>query len=160
MVLMKAVYPGTFDPITNGHLDVIRRGMRLFGSLTVAVADSAGKKPMFSVDDRADMVRDSVRRMNGVRVKKFDSLLVDFLKKERAGVVLRGLRETSDFPSEFQQAVTNRLMGKGIETVFVMTSPENFYVTSSLVKEIAGLGGDVSRFVPRPVRRRVEQIFH
>lgn len=157
---MKAVYPGTFDPITNGHLDVIRRGMRLFGSLTVAVADSAGKKPMFSVDDRADMVRDSVRRMNGVRVKKFDSLLVDFLKKERAGVVLRGLRETSDFPSEFQQAVTNRLMGKGIETVFVMTSPENFYVTSSLVKEIAGLGGDVSRFVPRPVRRRVEQIFH
>ncbi len=156
---MKTVYPGTFDPITNGHLDVIRRGVRLFGSLTVAVADSSRKNPLFSADERLRMVKASVRGMRGVRVKKFDSLLVDFLRKEKANVVLRGLRETSDFPSEFQQAVTNRLLGKDIETVFVMTSPDNFYVTSSLVKEIASLGGDVSDFVPKPVTRKMRSIF-
>ncbi len=156
---MKAVYPGTFDPITNGHLDVIRRGMRLFGPLTVAVADSPRKKPLFTADERVALVRDSVRGIRGVKVKKFDSLLVEFLKKEGAAIVLRGLRETSDFPSEFQQAVTNRLLDSKVETVFVMTSPEHFYVTSSLVKEIAGLGGDVSGFVPAHVALALSEKF-
>mgnify|MGYP001603990694 CR=1 FL=1 len=159
---MKAVYPGTFDPITNGHLDVIRRGVRLFGSLTVAVAQSPKKSPLFPVGERVEMVEGALRHekgLKGVKVVPFGSLLVDLLRKENATVVLRGLRETSDFPSEFQQALTNRILGKDIETVFVMTSPEHFYVTSSLVKEIAQLGGDVSGFVPPNVGSRMRKVF-
>ncbi|MBI4209885.1 MAG: pantetheine-phosphate adenylyltransferase [Candidatus Diapherotrites archaeon] len=152
---MKAIYPGTFDPLTNGHMDVIRRGVRLFGSLVVAVAENPKKSPFFSAAERADMVRESVRGIAGVEVKVFGSLLVDFMRAEKAAIVLRGLRETSDFPFEFQSAVTNRLLAPEIETVFVMTSAENFYVTSSIVKEIAFLGGDVSGMVPAPVRKRL-----
>ena len=156
---MKVVYPGTFDPITLGHLDVVKRGAKLFGSLTVAVAENARKKPLFSGEERLAMVEESVKGIKGVNVKKFDSLLVDFLNKEKATVVLRGLRETSDFPSEFQQAVTNRFLGKEVETVFVMTSPEYFYVTSSLVKEIVELGGNIEQFVPGPVQEKLMRKF-
>ncbi|VVC00512.1 Phosphopantetheine adenylyltransferase [uncultured archaeon] len=152
---MKAVYPGTFDPLTFGHLDVIRRGARLFGSITIAVAENPGKKPLFSFEERLEMAAEATKGMKGVRVKGFSGLLVDFLKEEKAGVVLRGLRETSDFPSEFQQAIVNRLLGKDIETVFVMTSPEHFYVTSSVVKEIARLGGDAKAFAPKLVVERL-----
>lgn len=153
--MVKVVYPGTFDPITLGHLDVIRRGAKLFGSITIAVADNPGKRPLFSADERLAMIRESVNGIRGVKAKKFGSLLVDFLKLEHATVVLRGLRETSDFSSEFQQAIVNRLLGKDIETVFVMTGPEHFYVTSSVVKEISRLGGNPKGFVPKPVVKRL-----
>lgn len=157
---MKAVYPGTFDPITFGHLDVIKRGVKLFRNLVVAVAENPKKEPLFSVDERVQMIRECVKGMDGVEVKAFDSLLVDFLRKEKASVVLRGLRETSDFPAEFQQALTNRLLDSRIETVFVMTSAEHFYVTSSIVKEIAGLGGQVDKFVPPAVKKKLtEKLF-
>lgn len=148
---MKAIYPGTFDPLTNGHLDVIVRGSKLFDSLVVGVSENPAKKTLFSRQERVEMIEQTVRGMPNVEVKSFDSLLVDFLKKEKAGVVLRGLRETSDFPYEFQQAIVNRLLDKNIEFVFVMTAPENFYITSSIVKEIASFGGDVSKFVPKQV---------
>jgi len=152
---MKAVYPGTFDPLTNGHLDVIVRGLRLFDSLTVAVAQNPKKELLFSVDERVEMIKASTVGIKGIVVKPFDTLLADFAKKEGADVVLRGLRETSDFPFEFQHAIVNRLLSKDIETVFVMTNPEHFYLTSSIVKEVAQYGANVSRFVPNPVFRHL-----
>ncbi|HLC79459.1 MAG TPA: pantetheine-phosphate adenylyltransferase [archaeon] len=157
---MKAIYPGTFDPFTNGHLDVIKRGRKLFDSLVVAVASNPKKKPLFSSKERVEMIKESLGKIEGVWVVEFDSLLVDFAKKEGAGVVLRGLRETSDFPFEFQHAIVNRLLDRGIETVFVMTNPEHFYITSSIVKEVAEYGGDISSFVPSAVHKALEKKLH
>lgn len=156
---MKAIYPGTFDPFTNGHLDVVKRGLKLFGSLTVAIAENPHKKPLFTASERVEMVRKSLEGLKGVEVKQFNSLLVDFARQEKAQVVLRGLRETSDFPQEFQLAVVNRLLDNRIETVFVMTDPESFYITSGIVKEIAEYGGDVSGFVPKPVLEHLKRKF-
>src|SRR3989344_9679185 len=156
---MKAVYPGTFDPLTNGHLDVIRRGCKLLDTLVVAVAENPKKTPLFSADERVEMIRGCVRGMKGVEVKKFDSLLVDFVKEEKAQVVLRGLRETSDFPQEFQLAIVNRLLDSSIETVFVMTNPEHFYITSSIVKELAQYGGNLKGFVPQSVEKHLKRKF-
>ncbi len=156
---MKAIYPGTFDPFTNGHLDVVKRGLKLFGSLTVAIAENPHKKPLFTASERVEMVRKSLEGLKGVEVKQFNSLLVDFARQEKAQVVLRGLRETSDFPQEFQLAVVNRLLDNSIETVFVMTDPESFYITSGIVKEIAEYGGDVSGFVPKPVLEHLKRKF-
>ena len=155
----KAIYPGTFDPITFGHLDVIARGIKIFGSLTVVVAENPSKKTLFTLKERVEMVRESVKGLIGVEVKPFDSLLVEFAEKENASIILRGLRETSDFPLEFQQAIVNRELSKKIETVFVMTSAEMFYITSSVVKEIASLKGNVSRFVPKHVQKMLETKF-
>ncbi len=157
---MKAVYPGTFDPLTNGHLDVIKRGLRLFDILVVAVAQNPKKSPsLFSADERIEMIKECTMGMKGIEVKKFDSLLVDFVKAERADVVLRGLRETSDFSSEFQLAIVNRLLESKIETVFVMTNPEYFYLTSSIVKELAEYNGNITAFVPGAVKRHLKRKF-
>ncbi|MBI2598063.1 MAG: pantetheine-phosphate adenylyltransferase [Candidatus Diapherotrites archaeon] len=150
---LKAVYPGTFDPITFGHLDVIKRGKKLFDSLVVGVTTNPAKKPFFSLEERHKMVKQSVSGLKGIEVKKFDSLLVDFARQEHAKVILRGLREASDFSAEFSNAITNRKLAKEIETVFVMTNPSFFYISSSVVKEIAALGGNVRDFVPMPVQR-------
>lgn len=155
---MKAIYPGTFDPITNGHLDVIKRGLKLFDSLIIAVAENPSKKPLFSVNERIEMIKDSVKDLK-VEVKSFDSLLVDFVKQENASVILRGLRETSDFPMEFQHAVVNRKIDSEIETVFVMTNAEFFYITSSIVKEIAAYSGKLSGFVPKNVEQKLLEKF-
>lgn len=151
----KAVYPGTFDPITLGHLDVIKRGVKLFDELIIAVAESPSKRPLFGSIERKKLVEQSVKGMKGVKVKVFKGLLVDFARKEKANVILRGLREMSDFPLEFQQALVNRKM-TGIETVFVMTNESHFYLSSSLVKEIAMHGGDISEFVPKPVEKALK----
>lgn len=156
---MKAIYPGTFDPVTNGHIDVIKRGSKLFDPLVVAVSENPSKKPLFSIQERIEMLKESLDQIKNVQVKPFNSLLVDFLKKEKASVVLRGLRETSDFPYEFQQAIVNRLLDKSIDFVFVMTSPENFYITSSIVKEIASYKGNVSKLVPIPALNALKSKF-
>ncbi|MCH7902583.1 pantetheine-phosphate adenylyltransferase [archaeon] len=156
---MKAIYPGTFDPITHGHLDVIKRGLKLFDSLVIAVAETPTKKPLFSASERVEMIKESVRGLKGIEVKPFKSLLVDFVKKENSSVILRGLRETSDFPLEFQHAIVNRLLDSGIETVFVMTNAEFFYVTSSIVKEIAAYDGKLSGFVPKNVEQKLLEKF-
>ncbi len=156
---MKAIYPGTFDPVTNGHLDVIKRGLRLFDKLVVAVAENPAKKPVFSVNERIELVKECTKELKNVEVKGFDSLLVDFAKSEDSFVVLRGLRETSDFPNEFQHAVVNRLLDNEVETVFVMTSAENFYLTSSIVKEIASYSGNVNDFVPDFVAKKLQEKF-
>lgn len=148
---MTAVYPGTFDPITFGHIDVIKRGLRLFDKLVVGVTTNPAKKTFFSLDERFDLVKKCVGGFEGVEVKKFDSLLVDFVQKEKAEVILRGLREASDFSGEFSMAIVNRKISPRIETVFVMTNPDFFYINSSAVREIALLGGNVNGFVPKPV---------
>jgi pantetheine-phosphate adenylyltransferase len=148
---VRAVYPGTFDPFTNGHLDVVQRALALFGELTVAVAKGGKKRPKFSLAERARMIRASVAGLRGVRVATFDGALVDFLKSGGARVVVRGLRSFSDFDYEFQMALFNRRLEPGIETVFVLASPEMAAINSGLVKEVAAMGRDVSGLVPAPV---------
>jgi len=148
------LYPGTFDPITNGHLDIITRAANhLVDTLIVAVARNAGKGPLFSVDERVQMVKDEVAA-NGdklqadIIVKSFDNLLVDFARQNGAGMIVRGLRAVSDFEYEFQMASMNRCLDDGIETTFLMASDRNHFISSRFVKEIAMLGGDIEQFVP------------
>lgn len=159
------LYPGTFDPITNGHLDVITRAANhLVDTLVVAVARNIGKGPMFSVDERVQMVRDEVenngdRLQANIEVKAFDNLLVDFARENNAGVIIRGLRAVSDFEYEFQMASMNRCLDDGIETVFLMASDRNHFISSRFVKEIALLGGDIAPFAPAGIAEIVRSKF-
>ncbi len=154
-----AVYPGTFDPITNGHLDVIERGLRLFDGLIVAIAESPTKKPLFNVDERIRMVKEAVRKYRDVRVESFDCLLIDYLHRKKANIILRGLRVISDFEYEFQMALTNRKLASEIETVFMMTAEGYSYLSSRFIKEIARLGGRFDCFVPPNVAKMLKGIF-
>lgn len=142
-----AIYPGSFDPITNGHLDVIRRGNRLFERLIVAVGQNPDKQPLFTKQERVEMIRKLVADMPRVSVEAYDCLTVEFAAQKKATVMLRGLRNLTDVEYEFQLAMTNRTIA-GIETVFVMTSEEYGYVNSTMVRQLAMLGGDVSKLVP------------
>lgn len=159
------LYPGTFDPITNGHLDVIRRtATHIVDKLVVAVARNIGKAPMFSVDERVQMVQDEIDAFGNslkasIEVKPFDNLLVDFARENGAGFIVRGLRAVSDFEYEFQMASMNRHLDGEIETVFLMASDRNHFISSRFVKEIAILGGDVSPFVSPRVYDIVRQKF-
>ncbi|MEK6539397.1 MAG: pantetheine-phosphate adenylyltransferase [Deltaproteobacteria bacterium] len=154
-----AVYPGTFDPITNGHLDVIERGLRLFDGLIVAIAESPTKKPLFNVDERIRMVKEAVRKYRDVRVESFDCLLIDYLHRKKANIILRGLRVISDFEYEFQMALTNRKLASEIETVFMMTAEGYSYLSSRFIKEIARLGGRFDCFVPPHVAKMLKGKF-
>jgi pantetheine-phosphate adenylyltransferase len=147
----KAVYPGTFDPITNGHVDLITRASRLFPSLIVAVAKNQSKNPLFSMERRIACVQQAVQHLSGVQVIGFDNLLVHLLQEQQALFIVRGLRAVSDFEYEFQLAGMNRQLSKDIETLFLTPSPECMFISSSLVREIVALGGDVSAFVPQSV---------
>jgi len=153
----KAVYPGSFDPTTNGHLDIIERAAELFQEVIVAVAVNSSKAPLFTSEERVDMLREVCAHLPNVRAGSFNGLLVDFVASQGASVVVKGLRAVSDFEYELQQALMNRIMREGVETVFFMTSPENLFLSSSMVKEIARLGGDVGQFVPAQVHARLEQ---
>ena len=146
-----AVYPGTFDPITNGHVDILRRSLEIFGQVVVALAENPRKAPLFSIDERRAMITDALGRDPRIEVDAFEGLLVDYVRRRGAGVVIRGLRALADFEYEFQQAHMNRHLAPEVETVFLMTSEESFFVSSSLVKEVALMGGDVSRMVPSAV---------
>lgn len=154
------VYPGTFDPTTNGHMDVIRRGARVLDRLIIGVAVNAGKGPLFSLDERVEMVQDEVAaiqddRIGVIEVKPFNSLLMHFAESENAQVILRGLRAVSDFDYEFQMAGMNARLNPDIEILFLMASETNQFIASRLVKEIAALGGDISSFVSKTVAHRV-----
>lgn len=154
-----AVYPGTFDPVTFGHLDIIRRGSLLVDRLVVAVAVNTEKQFLFTSQERIDFLRESVGAIPGVEVCQMDGLLVNFVKQLGAHFVLRGLRAVSDFEYEFQMAGMNRKLSPEVETVFLVSGEETMFLSSRLVKEIAGMGGDVSRFTPSAVipelRRRM-----
>ena len=151
-----AVYPGTFDPITLGHLDVIQRALKLFDLLVIAVTDNSEKNSFFSLQERMDLTRKVCRQMKNVRIESFEGLLVDFMQKTKSKIIVRGLRELSDFEFEFQQAVMNRKMNPALDTVFVMTDPNYFYVSSSMVRQIAFLKGPISKFVPKPVEKAIQ----
>jgi len=151
-----AVYPGTFDPPTNGHLDIIERGAGIFDRLLVGVTTNPAKTPLFPVRERMAMVREVCSHLKNVRVVPFKGLLVDFARSHGASVIVKGLRAVSDFETELQMALMNRTLSKGLDTVFLMTSADNLYLSSSIVKEIALLGGDVSGFVHPAVEKRIK----
>ncbi|HDY65697.1 MAG TPA: pantetheine-phosphate adenylyltransferase [Phycisphaerae bacterium] len=145
-----AVFPGTFDPITNGHLDVIRRGVKLFDELVIGVGQNPEKTSFLAQPDRVKIIREVISSIPSARVEPFSGLTVDFVRTVGATAILRGIRNSSDLQFEFQVALTNRVVA-GIETVFIMTSTEYAYTSSSLIREIASMGGDVSAFVPPQV---------
>ena len=149
------IFPGTFDPVTNGHLDVIERGRKLFDELIVAVGHNPDKESMFSQDERVEMIREVLGDCPGVRVDTFDGLTVDFARQVGAEAILRGIRNSADLQFEFQVALTNRVAA-GVETIFIMTSPEFAFTSSSLIKQLASMGGDVSALVPEPIARRMQ----
>ena len=151
-----AIFPGSFDPITKGHIDVIHRGNKLFDSLIIAVGQNPGKAEFFTRQERVEMIRELITDMPRVTVENYDCLTVEFAARKKADVMLRGLRNLSDVEYEFQLAMTNRTVA-GIETVFVMTSEEYGYVNSTMVRQIALLGGDVSKLIPETVYERLRE---
>ena len=154
-----AIYPGSFDPLTNGHLDVIQRASKLFDRVVVAVATNEAKKPLFTVHERLALVRAAVKHLPNVEADSFANLLVDFAAGKSAIAVIRGLRAVSDFEFEFQMALMNRNLNEDIETIFMMPKDTYTFLSSRIVKEIARLGGDVSAFVPLPVRKALGKKF-
>ena len=155
--MKKAVYPGTFDPVTYGHLDVIKRGSKIFDELIVAVGHNPFKKPIFTVKERMDMLSKNTGEIQNTRVDCFEGMLTDYMKEMQTNIILRGIRTVSDFEYEFQRALTNRVLKTDIETVFIMTSQEYSFLNSSLIKEAVSLGGDISQFVPSDVERQLRQ---
>ncbi len=150
-----AIYPGSFDPMTNGHLDVIRRSMALFDKLVVAVASNVRKQALFEVDERIAVIREVLGDDARVEIDTFEGLLVEYAKRKGAIAIVRGLRAVADFEYEFQMATMNRRLAPNVETVFLMTHENYFYVSSHLVKEVATLGGDIDAFVPPTVATRL-----
>ncbi|MGD0283339.1 MAG: pantetheine-phosphate adenylyltransferase [Dissulfurispiraceae bacterium] len=148
-----AVYPGTFDPVTNGHLDLVKRGLMIFDELIIAVALNPKKKPLFSLEERFSMIEASVRGYRGVRVEAFSGLLVDYVKEKGGIAIIRGLRAISDFEYEMQMALMNRRLAGDLETVFMMPSEEFSYLTSTIVKEAASFGASVAGLVPEVVEK-------
>lgn len=150
-----AVYPGTFDPVTYGHIDIIERALTIFDKVIVAVSEDSQKKPLFSVKERMEMIADAAKYNSKVTVDSFKGLLVEYALKVNATAIIRGLRAVSDFEYEFQLALMNRRLSEKIETVFLMPNEKYTYLNSSLVKEIASLGGDVIDFVPENVKKQL-----
>lgn len=153
----KAVYPGTFDPVTNGHVDIITRASKIFPELVVAVASNRAKQPYFSLAARIELIKEALGELSGVSVVGFDTLLIDFVREQKAGIILRGLRAVNDFEYEFQLAGMNRKLSRDIETLFLTPSEDLMFISSSLVREIAQLDGDVSEFVPISVVHAFQQ---
>jgi pantetheine-phosphate adenylyltransferase len=158
---VKAIFPGSFDPITNGHLDVINRGLKLFDELIIAVGRSPIKNQLFTPEERVEMISEIIRqrKMKGVSVESFDGLTVEYATQKKANVILRGLRSLTDVQYEFQLAMTNRAVA-GIETVFVMTSEQYGFTSSTLIREVASLGGDLSNLIPQNVQIRLQKRFN
>ncbi|MFZ4437313.1 MAG: pantetheine-phosphate adenylyltransferase [Syntrophales bacterium] len=150
-----AVYPGSFDPITNGHLDIIKRGLGVFDELIVLIAYNPNKKTLFTVEERVEIIRDVISDFKNVRVDSFDGLLVEYVKVAGANVILRGLRALSDFEYEFQLALINRRLNRDVETVFLMTGYKWFYTSSTIINEAASLGGSVKGLVPEIVNQKL-----
>jgi pantetheine-phosphate adenylyltransferase len=155
---VRAIFPGSFDPITNGHLDVIERGMKLFDELIIAVGRSPVKNQLFSPEERVEMINELIheRKMTGISVESFNGLTVEYAADKKADVILRGLRSLTDVQYEFQLAMTNRAVA-GIETIFIMTSEQYGFTSSTLIREVASLGGDLSNLIPNNIYERVKK---
>lgn len=149
------IYPGSFDPVTVGHLDIIKRAAKLFDRLIVAVLVNTEKKPWFTIEERTDLLRKATQGMDNVEIAGFDGLLVDFAAQHNATAIVKGLRAVSDFEYEFQMALTNRKLDNDIETVFLTSNAENTYLSSSIVKQVGLLGGDISTFVPDCIKDEI-----
>ncbi|HEY0794458.1 MAG TPA: pantetheine-phosphate adenylyltransferase [Acidisarcina sp.] len=156
MITAKAIYPGSFDPLTNGHLDLIARGSKIFDHLVVAILKNSAKTPLFSVADRVEMLTEAVTPFDNVSVATFDGLLVEFARQQQAIAVLRGIRAISDYELEFQMALMNRRLSPDLETVFMMPAGEYTYVSSRMIKEIFELGGSIEGLVPKRVLDRMK----
>ena len=157
---MRALYPGSFDPLTNGHMDLIERAVALFGQVTVAVLSNPNKKPTFSVDQRIGQIQCATRHLNGIDVVSFDGLTVHCAATHQADLILRGLRAMSDFEYELQIAHTNRSLAEDLETVFLVTSTRHSFLSSSVVKEVARFGGPVDHMVPKEVAKDLNRLFN
>lgn len=155
--MLRAVYPGSFDPVTYGHLDIIKRSRSLADELIVGVLNNKAKTPLFSVEERVKMLEEMTKNMPGVKIVPFEGLLIDFAKEMSAGIVVRGLRAVTDFEYELQMAQTNNKLSPELETVFLTTSLEYSYLSSTIVKEVAAFGGDISQFVPETIERRIQE---
>lgn len=152
-----AIYPGSFDPVTNGHLDIIKRSSSFFDELVVAVLVNGSKSPMFSLEERVEMLEEVTKQYENVRISFFEGLLVDFARKQGANIIVRGLRAITDFEHELQMAQTNRILAPSLDTVFLTAGLEYSYLSSSIVKEVALLNGDISQFVPEHVIKRIHE---
>ena len=154
-----AIYPGTFDPFTNGHLDLVSRSLRMFDEVIVAIAPSLKKEPLFSIEERFSMILKSLKNFRRVRIEVFDGLLVEYVKRKKGCAIVRGLRAVSDFEYELQMALMNRRLNPNIETVFMMPNEEYSFLTATIVKEISSLGGPVGQLVPTAVERELKKRF-
>ena len=150
-----AMYPGSFDPVTRGHLDIIKRSSRMFDTLIVAVLNNSAKTPLFTVKEREEMLRECCKDLPNVKVMSFDGLTVNFAQQQHATVMVRGLRAVTDFEFEFQQALTNKKLNPNLETLFLTAEADSMYLSSSMVREIASMGGDISNFVPACIHDRI-----
>lgn len=156
-MIKTAIYPGSFDPITNGHIDIIKRGLKLFDEIIVAVLHNPGKKSLFSVEERLDMLSTSLKQFSNIEIDTFSGLLVDYAAKKKADAVLRGMRAVSDFEYEFQLALMNRRLNRNIQTVFLMTGLRWIFTSSSIIKEAASFNADITDMVPPYVEEKLKK---
>ncbi len=155
-----AVYPGSFDPLTNGHIDLVERGLKVFDKVIIVTLKNRAKKPLFSVEERIDMITDCFKGIDSVEVDAFDGLVVDYARKRNATAILRGMRAVSDFENEFQMAMFNRRLNRDVQTVFLMTGMRWIFTSSSGIKEVASFGGDISGMVPPSIEKKLKDKFH
>ena len=150
-----AIYPGSFDPLTNGHVDIIKRGYKIFDKIIVAILHNVAKKPLFSVEERMNMIRQCTKEFPNIEVDHFNGLLTEYAKEKNVNAIIRGMRVVSDFENEFQMAMMNRSLNRDIQTIFLMTGLRWVFISSSTIKEVASFGGDVSKMVPAYVNTKL-----
>jgi len=155
-----AVYPGSFDPVTNGHIDIIKRALSIFDKVIVTVGDNPGKEPTFTIEERIDMLKECTKDIGNIEIDSFSGLLLNYVKSKNSKIVIRGLRAVSDFEFEFQRALMNRVVDNEIETIFIMTKEDYVYLNSSIVKEMAMFGGNVNGLIPEIVEKKLKEKFN
>ncbi|GAB6143510.1 pantetheine-phosphate adenylyltransferase [Desulfocicer niacini] len=155
-----AIYPGSFDPLTNGHMDIIQRALHLFDKVIVGILHNPNKKALFSVEERVEMIEKSLPNEPGLKVDAFDGLLVDYAKQQNAVAIIRGMRAISDFENEFQMALMNRRLNRDVQTIFLMTGLRWIFTSSSIIKEVAAFGGDITGMAPGPVKVKMKEKFN
>lgn len=156
--MRRAIYPGSFDPITNGHVDIIERSLTVFDEITIVVASSSRKSPLLAVDERVDLVRDVFKGKRKIKVDRWDGLIMDYAREHKAHAVIRGLRAASDFEYEFMMAAMNKNLNPDVETFFMMTGQNLFFISSSMIKELFRFGGDIAPYVPAKVSKRLNAV--